>query len=674
MAHDAQGSSGSNLLVMVAIALIAFAGGYVIGNKGAESVQPGAAVEAGAQGAAALARGGVAGDSDKIPIGDSPVFGNPSAPIAVVEFSSMQCPFCARGSETLKQLQQKYPNDVKLVFKHYPLGFQAESPALSKALIAAGEQGKFWEMKEKVFANVSKHKGVNVKEVTSGYAKELGLDVAKFQAAFDNPKNDEIIKRDQDLGNSIGVRGTPHFFVNGERVSGAQPLAKFEEIVKAQLEQVKKHTAAGVAKDQVYGKMVAENFKDTPSAPSADKPAAPATVVNMVPVRANDPMKGNTKDPLVTIVEFSDFQCPFCSRVNPTLEQVMKNYGEQVRIVFKQNPLPFHQEAPAAHEAALAAHEQGKFWEMHDLLFANMQSFKGADMRELTTGYAQQLGLNVNKFKAYLDSGKGKQIVKEDLELGSKVGARGTPNFFVNGVQLVGAKPYPAFEAEIKKQIALAEKLKKERNLKGEALYEAVVAENKKNAPAAAAPTPAPAAAPDKVDPSKLNIGNAVTRGPKNAPVTIFAFSDFQCPFCARAAGTIEEVMKEYDGKVQLVFKAYPLPFHQEAPAAHRAALAAAKQGKFWEMHDKLFATMKEFKTAGHFEKVAQELGLNMEKFKADFNSDELKKQVDAEMAEGSAVGVRGTPAFFINGNRVVGAQPLPKFKEVIDAELAKKK
>jgi len=673
MAHDAQGSSGTNLLVMVAIALIAFAGGYVIGNKGASTTSSTAVVEGSAPGAAAVARGGVAGDSDKIPIGDSPIFGNANAPITVVEFSSMQCPFCARGGDTIKQLQQKYPNDVKLVYKHYPLGFQAESPALARASLAANEQGKFWEMKDMIFKNVSAHKGVNVKEVTSGYAQQLGLDVAKFNQDYDKPEFEGIIKRDTDLGNSIGVRGTPHFFVNGERVSGAQPLAKFEEIVKAQLEEVKKHTAAGVAPNQIYAKMVAEKFADAPAPAQADAQAPPATVVNMVPVRPNDPSKG-AKDFLVTIVEFSDFQCPFCSRVNPALDQVMKNYGDKVRIVFKQNPLPFHQEAPAAHEAALAAHEQGKFWEMHDLLFANMQQFKGADMTELTTGYAQQLGLNVNKFKAYLESGKGKQIVKEDLELGAKVGARGTPNFFVNGVQLVGAKPYQDFEAEIKKQITLAEKIKKERNLKGEALYEALVAENKKAAPAAAAPAPQPAAAPDKVDPSQLKIGNAVTRGPKNAPITLFAFSDFQCPFCARGAGTIEEVMKEYDGKVQLVFKAYPLPFHQEAPAAHRAALAAAKQGKFWEMHDKLFETMKEFKTEGHFQKLAQELGLNMAKFNTDFNSEELKKQVDAEMAEGTAVGVRGTPAFFINGNRVVGAQPFPKFKEVIDAELAKKK
>jgi len=508
--------------------------------------------------------------------------------------------------------------------------------------------------------------------MTSGFAKQLGLDVAKFQKDFADPKFDQVIKDDLALGSKLGVRGTPHFFINGERLSGAQPIDKFEAIIKAQLEEAKKMVGSGTAKDQIYAKMVSQNFKAEAEQPQ-QKQAAPATVVEMVPVRANDPVKGNTKDYVVTIVEFSDFECPFCSRVNPTMAEVMKNFGDKVRVVFKQNPLPFHAQAPAASEASLAANEQGKFWEMHELLFANQQAFKGANMNELTTGYAQKLGLNVNKFKAYLEGGKGKAIIKEDMDLAAKVGARGTPNFFVNGVQLVGAKPYPAFESVIKEQIALAEKLQKANNLKGDALYAAVVAENKKNAPAAAA---APAQAPPeeaKVDLAKLKQGASYSKGPKNAPITIYEFSDFQCPYCSRGNTTLMEAMKAYEGKVQVVFKAFPLPFHAEAEPAHRAALAAGKQGKFWEMHDKFFGAQARLKEPGITTTFAKELGLNLGKFEADFNSDELKKQVQAEAEEGKAVGVRGTPAFFINGTRLVGAQPLEKFKEVIEAELKAK-
>ncbi|MHC4838975.1 MAG: DsbA family protein, partial [Planctomycetota bacterium] len=105
---------------------------------------------------------------------------------------------------------------------------------------------------------------------------------------------------------------------------------------------------------------------------------------------------------LVTIIEFSEFQCPFCARVLPTMNKIKETYGDKVRIVFKHNPLPFHKDAPLASEAALAAGEQGKFWEMHDKLFENQKKLKRADI----DGYAQEIGLDMAKFKADLDSGK----------------------------------------------------------------------------------------------------------------------------------------------------------------------------------------------------------------------------------------------------------------------------
>jgi protein-disulfide isomerase len=545
--------------------------------------------------------------------------------------------------------------------------------------MAAGEQGKFWEMHDLLFKNQKQMKpnAADMKGWTAGLAKQLGLDVEKYKKDFDNPAFAKQIETDMKLGSELGVRGTPHFFVNGTRVSGAQPLPKFEEIVKTELAAAKKLAQAGVAKDQIYGKRVAENFGDAPTPQAKGNQPAPATVVQMVPVNAGDPIKGNTQDPLITIVEFSDFQCPFCSRVNPTIDQIMKSkeYGDKVRIAFKQTPLPFHKEAPIAHEAALAANEQGKFWEYHDALFAKQKEMKAnaGNMNQWLEGIAQEVGLNMSKFKSSLESGKYKAQLKADQELGAKVGARGTPNFFVNGVQVVGAKPFPAFDSVIKEQLKVAQKIKKEKGLKGDKLYAAIVDYNKKNAPKPAAAAPQPDQPDPKVDVAKLSEGNAFTKGPKNAPITIVEFSDFQCPFCARGTDTLNSIYKEYDGKIRVVFKAFPLPFHKEAPAAHRGAIAAGKQGKFWEYHDKLFSNVKALKEPGIFKKYAQELGLNMAKWEKDFNDPAVAKQVDDEMKQGQAVGVRGTPAFFINGTRLVGAQPPAKFKAVIDAELQKK-
>jgi protein-disulfide isomerase len=629
MAQADHNGGGTTVLTIIAVALVAFVSGYFVGNRAAPPAEAGsemAKADVQAEGAVGAAA-----------VGTSAVKGNPDAMITIVEFSDFQCPFCSRGGKTALDLVKKYPNDVKVVFKHNPLPFHKQAPDASKAAMAAGEQGKFWEMHDLLFEKQKEMKTADMAALTAGLAQQLGLDVAKFKKDYANPKYDQVIKDDMAMGSKIGVRGTPHFFINGVRLSGAQPINKFEEIINAQLEAAKKELAAGTARADLYKKMVEKNYKAAP-APS-QKPSAQATVVHMVPVRADDPMKGEKKNFKVTIVEFSDFQCPFCTRVNPTLDQVMKNFGKDVRIVFKQNALAFHKEAEPAARASLAAHEQGKFWEMHDLLFARQKEFRNGDIDGLMKKLAAELGLNAAKFEAAYNSDKAKNIVKEDMALAGKVGARGTPNFFINGVQVVGAKPYPAFESEIKKQLEIANKLAKEKGLSGEALYKATVEHNKANAPKAPAAPPQPS---PKVDLKDLNIGNSPVKGPKNAPITIFEFSDFQCPYCSRANSTVQQVIKDYPGKIKLVFKSYPLPFHKEAEPAHIT------------------------------DQYARELGLNMDKFTKDFNDPALAKQVKDEMAEGSKVGVRGTPAFFINGNRLVGAQPIDRFKAIIDAELKK--
>lgn len=172
-------------------------------------------------------------------------------------------------------------------------------------------------------------------------------------------------------------------------------------------------------------------------------------------------------------------------------------------------------------------------------------------------------------------------------------------------------------------------------------------------------------------NPVKVEIGKSPTKGKADAPITIIEFSDFQCPFCSRANETIEQVKEAYGDKVKVVFKNLPLPFHNEAEPAAVAALAAGEQGKFWEMHDKLFENQSSL-SADTYVKLAGELGLDVEKFKKDLESDRLKKQVkdDAELA--GTLGVRGTPGFFVNGVQVRGARPFPYFKQIIDRLLAK--
>jgi protein-disulfide isomerase len=162
------------------------------------------------------------------------------------------------------------------------------------------------------------------------------------------------------------------------------------------------------------------------------------------------------------------------------------------------------------------------------------------------------------------------------------------------------------------------------------------------------------------------------TRGPKDAPVTIVEFSDFECPYCGSAFETVEQVMNAYAGKVRLVYRQFPLSFHPHAAKAAEASLCAADQGKFWEYHDVLFKNQKKLEPTD-LKAHATEVGMDAQKFGQCLESGEKKKAVDADQQAGLAAGVGGTPAFFINGIFLNGAQPIDEFKKVIDGELARK-
>jgi protein-disulfide isomerase len=162
--------------------------------------------------------------------------------------------------------------------------------------------------------------------------------------------------------------------------------------------------------------------------------------------------------------------------------------------------------------------------------------------------------------------------------------------------------------------------------------------------------------------------------GPKSAPVQIVEFSDFQCPFCSRVVPTIKQIEDKYNGKVRIAFRNYPLPFHDHAQLAAEAAMAAKAQGKFWEMHDKLFGNQQALDRPS-LEKYAGEIGLNVDKFKSDLDSGKYKGEVNADVqyANGLGGGGFGTPTFFINGRKISGAMPYDNFAQVIDEELKKK-
>ena len=183
---------------------------------------------------------------------------------------------------------------------------------------------------------------------------------------------------------------------------------------------------------------------------------------------------------------------------------------------------------------------------------------------------------------------------------------------------------------------------------------------------------PSRPARPDPSQEYKVPVGKAPVRGNAKAVITIVEWSDFQCPFCNRASPTLAKIFEEYGDQVKLAFKHLPLSIHSKARGAHAASEAAHRQGKFWEMHDKIFAAQRDLEPAT-FERYATELNLDLERFKKDVASADVKKRIDADMQEAQKLGVSGTPAFFVNGRFLSGAQPFENFKRLIDAELQKK-
>ena len=188
--------------------------------------------------------------------------------------------------------------------------------------------------------------------------------------------------------------------------------------------------------------------------------------------------------------------------------------------------------------------------------------------------------------------------------------------------------------------------------------------------PAAANPAAAPAAAAEATPLfAKVDVDGAPTRGPANAIVTLVEFSDFQCPFCANVTPLLVRLQREYPKNLRIVWKHFPLPMHAQARGAHRAAVAAGEQGKFWEMHDRIFARPGDLDRKT-LENHARALGLDFAKFEKALDSPGVDAQIEDDISEGQSIGVRGTPTFVINGRVFSGALPYEAFKAQVEQSI----
>lgn len=387
--------------------------------------------------------------------------------------------------------------------------------------------------------------------------------------------------------------------------------------------------------------------------------------VDPAPERVRVPIDGapgrGASEPLVTIVEFADFQCPFCKRVQETLRALLDAHPDDVRVVFRHRPLPFHARAFAAAEAAEEARAQAGddgFFRLHDRLFESAPRLEVEDLRSA----AAATGLDAGPLERALRDGGHRARVEADDALAGRVGTRGTPTFFVNGRLLRGAQPLERFEEVVAEEIDFGRRLV-EAGVARHDLYAALM-EGARDAPSPEAPAAATQAAPEPDVVQAVPILHSPVRGPPDALVTIVEFADFQCPFSARAAPTMRELLARFPTDVRLVFKHQPLPFHPRALPAAEAAVEAFAQGgpdRFWAMHDRLFEGQRDL-GQGALERHARALRLRLGPLRRALAAGTHRPLVEADRRLAESVGASGTPTFLVNGRRLSGALPLDDF------------
>ncbi len=402
------------------------------------------------------------------------------------------------------------------------------------------------------------------------------------------------------------------------------------------------------------------------------RPQEDPKAVYKVPVD-DSPARGPA-DALVTIVESSDFECPFCKRVGPATKQIEEAYRGKVRFVFKHNPLPFHAKALPAAIAAEEGRAQGgpsKFWEMHDRLFDSAPALD----RPALEAVAKAAGLDMAAFGKALDDKRHESRIKRDQALVTGLGANGTPTFFVNGRKIPGAVPYETFKSVVDEELARAEALVRS-GVAAKDVY-ARIMEGAASAPVmlpVAAGQQAAQAAPPPPPPQVQKIElrpDDPQKGPRNAPVTVVVFSDFQCPYCSRVEPSLTQLLKAYPADVRVVWKHLPLAMHPQAMPAALAAEAAREQGKFWEMHEALFQNQAQL-SPDQYGVQARKLGLDMAKFQASSAAPATRARVEEDAKLGAQVAPQGTPTLYVNCRQVVGAQPYEVFQKMVDEQLTR--
>lgn len=389
-----------------------------------------------------------------------PYRGDPNAPIVMLEYSDYGCPFCNRYFvQTEPALDEAYVREgqVRVVFHDLPLvDLHPNAPAAHVASLCVADQGAelYWNMHAELFRSVEEWQAnPDPNAIFARLAEEVGADMDLYNACIAEGSKTAIVEERVATAQGRGFNGTPTFqFVRVEdggvfQLVGAQPYDQFSGLIDALLAGETPQTAQQAAQPEpgIPFWATAEGWAPDPNRPG----------YNM----AGDQYRGSLDAPL-TVVEFSDFQCPFCKQHAETTQPVLdEKYVDTGKVlwIFKHFPLNIHPQAPAAGVAAECAAEQGQFWEMNDLLFANVDAWSINDPTPVFVDLAGQLGLDSAAFTACLAEPAMAERVNADLAAGQPY-VRGTPTFIIlkgeQGSIVPGALPADRFSAILDEELA----------------------------------------------------------------------------------------------------------------------------------------------------------------------------------------------------------------------------
>ncbi len=413
------------------------------------------------------------------------------------------------------------------------------------------------------------------------------------------------------------------------------------------------------------------------SSPNADRPAIQAqldgrnlTDSTYLPLLDSATL-GDPNAPIV-IVEFVGLPCPDCARGAASVDALYEQNPDKVQIVFKHRPNDNQQESWMAARMLEAAHRQDSFFEMRALLLEKNDELRGHNIREMAMEMADELGLNTRQFRADLESLDLLGRIERDQRLADELELRINPTYFVNGKEMVG----PRRLRDLQETVAQIERMTREMrelDVPDVEHYASAVSAFRAQRQEERHSRDVDLDVQDVDTTSafvEIDEHDFVYGETEEFLVTVVEFSSLQCPFSADASETIAELEERYAEEVRFVFKHFPMDMHIHSVEAARALFAADRQQAGLPMMRRLFRSQNRFGEDGYFQQVATELELDQAQFQRDFSAGATEDFIWESRESGEALGVVGTPHFFINGVPVSGAMSVDHFARIIDREL----